>query len=151
MTEQRPIGYWLKVVDRLLEEQFASTLEEHGLTRRQWQLLNVLTEGEATAEKLDLAIAPFLAAATPATPGAPGGGAAESSMEHLAELVESEWVEAHGNTLRLTERGSGAIGRLSTVVAEQRTMVTSGVTEEEYRSTLSVLQRVASNMGYREP
>ena len=150
MTEQRPIGYWLTVVDRLLEEQFASTLEEHGVTRRQWQLLNVLAQGEATVEKLDLAIAPFLAAGTPASGGEPAG-AAESSMDHLAELIESDWVEASGTSLRLTERGSGAIERLSLVVASQRTAITSGVTEEEYLTTLSVLQRVASNMGYREP
>ena len=38
MENQRPIGFWLKLVDSLIDEQFASTLEEHGVTRRQWQL-----------------------------------------------------------------------------------------------------------------
>jgi len=34
MTDQRPIGFWLKLVDRLIDERFALTLEEHGVTRR---------------------------------------------------------------------------------------------------------------------
>ncbi len=56
----RPIGFWLKLVDRLIDEQFAATLEEHGVTRRQWQLLNVLSREPATVEQLDAAVAPFL-------------------------------------------------------------------------------------------
>ena len=28
MTDQRPIGFWLKLVDRLIDEQFAATLDE---------------------------------------------------------------------------------------------------------------------------
>ncbi|MCU1534906.1 MAG: transcriptional regulator, partial [Glaciihabitans sp.] len=37
MADQRPIGFWLKLVDRMIDEQFAATIEEHGVTRRQWQ------------------------------------------------------------------------------------------------------------------
>ncbi|MGV8969607.1 MAG: MarR family transcriptional regulator [Microbacteriaceae bacterium] len=149
MTEQRPIGYWLKVVDRLLEEQFAATLDEHGVTKRQWQLLNVLSTGPSTVHNLDLAIAPFLSA-RPAQDGV-SNGSVESSMEHLAELIESAWVEIDGESIRLTERGLGAFERLSSVVAEQRTVVTQGVTEAEYVSTIEVLQRIAINLGYAQP
>jgi hypothetical protein len=143
MAEHRPIGFWLKLVDRLIDEQFAATLEEHGVTRRQWQLLNVLAQGPATVAQLDAAVAPFLA---PATEGA----TAESSVEHLGELIESGWVDATPTSYELTPRGEAALERLGLVVAEQRTLSTRGVTEEEYLTTVSVLERVARNLGFAE-
>ena len=50
MADQRPIGYWLRLVDGLIDDQFAGTLDEHGVTRMQWQLLNVLARGQASVE-----------------------------------------------------------------------------------------------------
>jgi DNA-binding MarR family transcriptional regulator len=141
MTDTRPIGFWLKLVDRLIDEQFAETLEEHGVTRRQWQLLNVLAQGPATVSELDAAVAPFLAAATADTER-------ESSVEHLTELIESAWVDATPVGYELTERGSAALERLGVVVAEQRTVSTQGVDEEEYRATIDVLERIARNLGF---
>lgn len=141
MTDQRPIGYWLKLVDRLIDEQFASTLDEHGVTRRQWQLLSVLSRGASTIEQLDEAIAPFLSAD-------PVGAASESSAEHLSELIESGWVAATPVGYETTERGQGAYGRLAEVVGQNRTRIANGITEEEYRSTVDVLERMARNLGY---
>lgn len=137
MDTPRPIGYWLKLVDRLIDEQFASTLEEHGVTRRQWQLLNVLSREPATVEQLDAAVAPFLSADDD-----------ESSVEHLTELIESGWVDATPTGYDVTERGRGAFERLAEVVATQRTVMAAGVTEDEYTQTISVLERMARNLGH---
>ena len=144
MTDQRPIGFWLKLVDRLLDEQFASTLDEHGVTRRQWQLLNVLSRGPSTVEQLDEAIAPFLTLES-------DGSAAESSAEHLTELIESAWVDATPSGYEITERGNAAFSRLADVVAENRGLVTRGISESEYTSTIDVLGRIATNLGFTEP
>jgi len=144
MTDQRPIGFWLKLVDRLIDEQFASTLEEHGVTRRQWQLLNVLSRGAATVEQLDAAVAPFLANHADDT-------APESSVEHLGELIDSAWVDATPSGYELTERGEAAFRRLADVVAEQRTTIARGITDAEYLATVDVLSRVAHNLGWTEP
>jgi len=141
MTDQRPIGFWLKLVDRLIDEQFASTLEEHGVTRRQWQLLNVLSRGPATLADLDEAVAPFLAAAVDGAPP-------ESSAEHLTELIDSAWVDATPTGYELTERGRAAFARLADVVAEQRTVIAQGITDAEYLATVNVLTRVAKNLGW---
>ncbi|MBN9239376.1 MAG: transcriptional regulator [Micrococcales bacterium 70-64] len=137
MSTPRPIGFWLKLVDRLIDEQFASTLDEHGVTRRQWQLLNVLTHEPATEEALDAAVAPFLVEQ-------------ESSREHLAELLDSGWVTLDASTYAITERGRGALERLSAVVATQRTLTTEGLTQEQYDETLRVLEVMARNLGWRE-
>jgi hypothetical protein len=37
MQAQRPSGFWLKLVDSLITEQFAASLEAHGVTRLQWR------------------------------------------------------------------------------------------------------------------
>jgi len=143
MTDTRPLGYWLRLVDRLIDEQFATTLEEHGITRRQWQLMNVLAQGPASVAELDSAVAPFLAAATE-------GRERESSAEHLTELIDSAWVDATPTGYELTVRGQAALERLAVVVAEQRTVITAGVTDAEYQQTVAVLQRVAANLGFAE-
>jgi DNA-binding MarR family transcriptional regulator len=135
MDTPRPIGFWLKLVDRLIDEQFAATLEEHGITRRQWQLLNVLHAQPATIEQLDAAVAPFL-------------GADETSAEHLTELVESAWVESTAAGYALTDRGRAALDRLSEVVAAQRTAIAEGVSAEQYQATVAVLERMAANLGF---
>ena len=139
MDTPRPIGFWLKLVDRLIDEQFASTLEEHGVTRRQWQLLNVLVKEPATVEQLDAAVAPFLSAEQ-----------GESSVEHLAELVDSGWVVISSTRYDVTERGRSALDRLTTVVGTQRTLVTQGLTQEQYDETLRVLETMARNMGWSD-
>jgi DNA-binding MarR family transcriptional regulator len=139
MTDQRPIGFWLKLVDRMIDERFASTIEEHGVTRRQWQLLTVLSRNEASVEQLDAAVAPFLSSADN-----------ESSAEHLGELIESGWVDASGATYRITERGMTAYSRLAEVIAANREIATEGISSEDYDTMVSTLERVARNLGWSD-
>jgi hypothetical protein len=136
---ERPIGYWLRLVDNLIQDQFSRTLDEHGVTRIQWQLLNALASGPHTAVELDSATRPFLA-----------GGGTGSSAEHLTELIDSGWVEATGSIYQLTERGNGARERLSNVVAGQRTAMAAGLTEVEYTTTIRTLELVARNLGWTD-
>jgi DNA-binding MarR family transcriptional regulator len=144
MTDQRPIGFWLKLVDRMIDERFASTLEEHGVTRRQWQLLAVLSRGAASVEQLDAAVAPFLSAD------------GETSAEHLGELIESGWVAVAapvagpGATYEITERGQTAYTRLAEVVTANRELATEGVSPEEYDKLLGSLRRIAENLGWTD-
>jgi hypothetical protein len=138
MADQRPIGYWLRLVDNLVDEQFARTLDEHGVTRMQWQLLNVLARAQASVEMLDAAVAPYLVA----------GG--ETTLDHLTELIESAWVDATPTGYELTDRGHGALDRLTNVVSEQRTAMSAGVAEAEYVATIATLERMARNLGWTD-
>ncbi|MDQ0093827.1 MarR family winged helix-turn-helix transcriptional regulator [Paeniglutamicibacter psychrophenolicus] len=141
MTDSRPLGYWLKLVDSLISEQFANSLEEHGVTRRQWQLLNVLSLGPATGGELTAALAPFF-----------GEAQAEdeptSPSEHLAELVESGWIAEEGHTFTLTERGAVSLDRLTEIVDEMREESSSGISTEEYATTVDSLKKMAVNLGW---
>jgi len=145
----------------MIDEQFESTLDEHGVTRRQWQLLNVLSREGATARQLDDAVAPFLAASpvtgeadsmnvSPESDGTGPAGPAESSQDHLVELIESAWVVARGESFELTDRGSTAFAKLAEVVGAQRSLMAEGVSGEEYTQTVAVLERMARNLGWSD-
>lgn len=137
MAEQpRPLGFWLVLVDRLISEQFLTALDEHGVTRRQWQLLSVLDERSAALSELDEAVRPFLQAE------------GESSADHLTELLESGWVAAEGDRYSLTERGRGAFERLREIVEASRQRASEGVSRADYETTVEVLERMARNLGW---
>jgi DNA-binding MarR family transcriptional regulator len=139
MTDQRPIEYWLKLVDRMIDERFASTLEEHGVTRRQWQLLTVLSRGGASVDQLDAAVAPFLSSVDN-----------ESSTEHLAELIESGWVTPSETGFQITDRGLTAYTRLAEVVEANREIATEGISPEDYNIMVTSLEQVARNLGWSD-
>ena len=139
MADPRPIGFWLRLVDSLIQEQFAKTLDEHGVTRIHWQLLNVLAGAPHTVTELDSAIRPYLVA--------DGDG---SSIDHLTELMESGWVDATETGYELTERGQAARNRLSNVIAGQRTEMATGVSEDDCATTVRTLERVARNLGWSD-
>jgi DNA-binding MarR family transcriptional regulator len=140
MTDQRPMGFWLKLLDRLIDERFANSLEEHGVTRRQWQLLNVLSRGQATGPQLDAALAPFLSAVDE-----------ETVSEHLAELVDSGWVALSPSGYSLADPGRTALTALASTVEKTRAVTIEGVSEQQYAQTLETLERMARNLGWTDP
>lgn len=142
MDTQRPIGFWLKLVDLLITEEFARSLEEHGVTRLQWQLLNVLGSGPATAEDLSRMVAPLAAQQTvtdePTDP-----------RELLGELVESGWVSLTEERYELTERGTSSLETLGAVVEKVRLKAVNGIAAEEYQAAIHTLERMATNLGWQ--
>ncbi|NRD27852.1 MarR family transcriptional regulator [Frigoribacterium sp. VKM Ac-2836] len=139
----RPIGFWLTLVDGLIDRRFDEVLDEHGVTRRQWQLLALLDRGPATRAALDGAVAPFLDPST-----------GESSADHLAELVESGWVSlatdgVGGGRYTLTERGGLAHHKLVDVVEGIRDEAVQGAEPGAHATTVRFLRTVAVNLGWR--
>jgi DNA-binding MarR family transcriptional regulator len=116
--DNKPIGWWLKELDRLLESSFEQVLASDGLTRRQWQTLNAVT------------LAPFLA-------GDPGELSAA-----VDPLTARGWLQDE----RLTDAGQAALDGLKAKVQTQRARVTAGITGEEYAATIGVLRRMAGNL-----
>lgn len=137
MSAQRPIGYWVKTVDRLIDDQFAAAAGEAGLTRRQWQILNVLAEQPgATREQIAHALAPFLTGT-------------ESIDDHLAGLADLVTVRPDG--LELTPAGRARLDQVrASSVAQLRERVAAGLTREEYETTLRTLERIARNLGWSD-
>ncbi|MEF9873833.1 MAG: RsbRD N-terminal domain-containing protein [Glutamicibacter sp.] len=138
MNAKRPLGYWLKLVDSLIDEQFAATLEEHGVTRRQWQVLNLLEQQPATEAQLDAGLSPFFA-----SPDEP-----QSLREHLAELIESGWVTAINGEYSITDRGHTSLLKLSELVEKIRTQFGQDLDGSEYDAVVEALEEIARNLGW---
>lgn len=140
MTPPRPLGFWLKLVDELINRQFEETLGEQGVTRRQWQVLNLLATNSATGTELGEALAPFLLSDEP-----------DRLTEELGQLRARGWVRQQGEVLSLTEQGRTSFQHLAETVARSRGVVAEGITADEYEQTLRVLERMARNLGWTGP
>jgi Transcriptional regulators len=136
-SAQRPIGYWVKTVDRLIDDQFVAVAGEVGLTRRQWQILNVLTEhpGASRAE-VARALAPFL-------------NGVEDLDEHLAGMAGL--VTERPDGLELTPAGRSRLDEVyARSVGDLRARVSAGLTQEDYDTTIRTLERIARNLGWSD-
>jgi hypothetical protein len=128
MSDDKPIGWWVKHLDRTLEDALDRAVAVEGITRRQWQMLNLAAaEGELSL------MAPFFADLRDAD--APAAG-----------LVDRGWIRRSGQRLELTPDGALARDRLTPVVSGQRERVMAGIEPAEYAATVDVLRRMAENM-----
>lgn len=139
MTEQsassavRPLGFWVTLVGRLVEERHSAALEEHGVTRAQWHVLALLRRGPAPRDRVEQA-------------SAEGSG----RSDELAELVESAWI-TEGDEFQLTERGRVATDALAEVVESIGAELDRAVTPQEAEVASAVLRRIAAELGWSEP
>ena len=133
--DRRPIGYWLKHLDRLIDERFDATIGDQGLTRRHWQLLDLVAGGPAGQQELAAALAPFVS---------------DSPVEITAvidDLTVRGWFERNpGSDLSITAAGVAAHRAISERVAATRRRLARGISGEDYRATIDVLQRMSANL-----
>src|SRR5438128_1050761 len=59
MDRKRPIGWWVKQLDALLEQAVDSAVAGEGVTRRHWQVLHSLSAGAVPESELRSALADF--------------------------------------------------------------------------------------------
>ncbi|HZG89448.1 MAG TPA: MarR family transcriptional regulator [Pseudonocardia sp.] len=127
MSQDKPIGWWAQNLHRTLEDAWDRALAGEGVSRRQWQLLNVAARTGSVGE-----LAPFLT-----DPGA--------ARELVGGLVDRGWVRVDGDVLTLTPAGAAAHDTLTTVVQAQRARSMRGITTDEYATAVDVLRRMAEN------
>ena len=131
---EKPIGYWLKELDRLIDRHFEIQLGDAGLSRRQWQVLNLLVDGPRSVPELETELQPFLQPSP------------DELSESLAGLVSRGWADSQDNIVSLTATGQAQFELLKAKVAELRQASTAGISPEDYQTTLDVLSRMAANL-----
>ncbi|MEU0479549.1 MarR family transcriptional regulator [Streptosporangium sp. NPDC006013] len=138
--QRRPIGYWIKHLHGLVEGSLDGLLAGQGLTRRHWQVLNVIATDSPTLADLDIALAPFLDDRWP-------------SLRPVADdLRERGWLEGAAERPTLTTAGIRAHEELRRQVNADRARLTEGISAEEYLATIDVLTRMSANLtGPAEP
>ena len=130
----RPLGYWVKHLDTLLEDSLDRVLARSGIRRRHWQVLNVLREGPRTRAQVAEAMLAFWVAAS------------VTQTDVVDDLVRRGWAEIDGDLYTLTAEGEQAYSRVSLDVATLRAQVTEGFTAQEYAAVIDALARMAANL-----
>jgi len=136
---ERLIGYWLKRADTLLTEQIDKAQAANGVSRFEWQVLNILNEtGTASKERIFETMLAFV--------DAPGVD------EIVTRLVGRGWAEQSETSkqgtveFQLTEEGQRRHGVILDTQKEVRKRAMQGISEEEYATMIRILKRIVSNL-----
>ncbi len=133
-SERKPIGYWLKHLDQLIERSLDRELAQDGVSRRGWQIMNLLHAGPVAMPAIVDALRAFW------IPGA------VEPDDAVGELVRRGWAERDDDRYRLTADGEAARTALAERVHSLRGAMTDGLTAEEYAATVDTLRRMAENL-----
>ena len=136
---RRPVDFWLRLLDRLINEHFGKALDEHGITRRQWEVMNLLSRGPVSHDELVQALARVHREVQPAT-----------LADELSELEDSGWLRRRKQEYELTELGQTSYRRLEPVLRATDVEIGRGLSPEDYATVLEVLERMAINLGWQE-
>ena len=117
------------MIDKRLEASLG------GLSRRHWQVLNVLRQGRTSQAEIDARVRPFI-------------GSEGTTAQEVADLLQRGWLISGTATLELTELGTSELARCLELVSADRTTLMIGIAPEDYASTVSVLERMARNLGW---
>lgn len=134
IPSERPIGYWVKRLDQLLESSLDRVLARSGVRRRHWQVLNVLREGRKSRAQVAEALLVFWVAAS------------VTQTDVVDDLVRRGWASTDGESYELTADGEEAYGRISLDVATLRGIVTDGFAAEQYEAVVNALARMCDNL-----
>jgi hypothetical protein len=129
-TPERPLGYWLRVVDSRISGRFADAFAAEGIGRREWVLLNVLS-GDVDAP----GFAELLA----------------RRGKKLRSLRDRGWVSETDGTWTLTDEGRAAKARLTeTVTSSIREEISGAVSAQDFATTMASLEAIARRLGWDE-
>ncbi|MFZ1115255.1 MAG: MarR family transcriptional regulator [Propionibacteriaceae bacterium] len=131
---ERPIGYWLKTLDRLIDGQFESRLGDADLSRRQWQILNLLHDGARSMPELQDELEPFLQ------------DAPDELDDAVTGLLSRGWADSQNAVISLSKTGEAQFGLVTANIAELRQDLAAGISPEQYRATVDVLVRMVANL-----
>ncbi|WP_409489581.1 MarR family transcriptional regulator [Amycolatopsis sp. cmx-11-12] len=118
----KPIGFWFAHLHQALESSLDRILAVEALTRRHWQVLNTIDGGD----RVDEALSPF-----------------GEHQETVTDLRARGWIDDRDG---LTPTGREAHARIKTEVGKFRARVTEGIGDDDYRTTVGVLERMAANL-----
>ncbi|WP_018657440.1 hypothetical protein [Actinomadura flavalba] len=131
---QQPFGYWLKTIDSRLEAAFAQALSDEGIDRRDWQMLNILSEAPTPPDAMDEALRPFLGPSEP------------TLRPRLETFATRGWTTETPEGVTLTDTGRTVHTRITTTVHTLRTTVTKGLSPTDYTTLTTLLERIATNL-----
>lgn len=129
----KPIGFWLNRADRAITAYFDERLAAFGLTRLAWQALNVIrAEPEITETRVHTELE--------------ANADLETRLAALDLVLTTGWAVRAGAGLTLTAFGSARHDEVAAAVAGFREDSMTGITADEYRTAVTVLERMTLNL-----
>jgi DNA-binding MarR family transcriptional regulator len=130
----KPIGYWLNRTDRALTSYMDGMLAEFGLTRISWQVLNIMEEA---AETTDTHVRSLLAS--------------NADVPTLSAAVDTAVADGWATRpapgrLALLPEGRARLAEVAERVHRFRELSMTGISLDEYRTAISVLERMTRNL-----
>jgi DNA-binding MarR family transcriptional regulator len=135
MADRKPIGHWLKTLDRLLEETLDRALESEAVTRRDWQVLNALDAAPAGRDAVVDQLRPFWGVES---------GDPDAVLEGL--MTRGWALRDAADRYSLSPEGEAARAGLLERVNAVRAAIADGITPEQYNTTVDTLSRMAQNL-----
>ncbi|NUW31720.1 MarR family transcriptional regulator [Nonomuraea sp. SMC257] len=136
----KPIGYWLNRADQALTLHMNGMLAEFGLTRLAWQVLNVVQDGSHVPEARDVTDAEVVSVLA-------ANGDAPALAAAIDAVLAGGWAARPApGRLALTAEGAGRLARVAERVGAFRELSMSGISLDEYRTAVSVLERMTANL-----
>ncbi|MBN6051831.1 winged helix-turn-helix transcriptional regulator, partial [Nonomuraea sp. RK-328] len=143
----KPIGYWLNRADRALTRHMNGMPAEFGLSRLAWQVLNVVQDGSHVAEAPGaVQDAPDVTDAEVLSVLAANADAPTLSAASDAVLAGGWAARPAPGRLALTAEGAERLARVAERVGAFRELSTTGISPDEYRTAVSVLERMTANL-----
>lgn len=130
----KPIGYWLNRTDKALTRHMNNMLEEVGLTRVTWQVLNVIHD---TPRVADTEILSTLSA--------------NADIPTLTAAIDTVIVDGWAthpapDRLSLTPEGRQRLAGVAERVDAFREFSTAGISRDDYCTAVRVLERMTRNL-----
>ncbi|MEU6115167.1 MarR family transcriptional regulator [Streptomyces sp. NPDC047117] len=136
---RQPIGYWSGAASRAVVTRIRGALAELGTTQPQWWVLHQVAsaaDGRSRAEVTEL-LKNYL-------------DNADVLAEETDTVIARGWVTQDARaTLRITPEGSAFHAEAAALQEELAAERHEGITDEEYLTTIKVLQRFIHNTGGR--
>jgi DNA-binding MarR family transcriptional regulator len=128
----RPVGWWLKEADALLDAAFDAALEGCDVDRRGWQVLASLAREPMSRGDVLAALASF----------------DPPDVVHgvLEDLSARGWIEEDRGRLRLTAHGSEQQRVLAPRVDAVRQKVSASLPQDDYLQLVSLLARLVNGL-----
>ncbi|MCU0443769.1 MAG: MarR family winged helix-turn-helix transcriptional regulator [Microscillaceae bacterium] len=127
-----PISYWIKQADNLLTDKINAIQAEFGLNRTAWQILNSIQENEnLTKHTLIELMRPFVDA--------------DKIKEALSDFISNDLIILTDDVV-LTEKGKELFKQCLEKQKEFRIITMSGISSEDYQTTLQTLQKIVDNI-----
>ncbi|WP_067715758.1 MarR family winged helix-turn-helix transcriptional regulator [Nocardia yamanashiensis] len=140
IREQRPLVYWLKQIDRSIQEALARHLAAEDLDARTWQVFNTISYGAITLGELDYTMSAFRSDFEP------------TMRPFVDRLIDRGWVDLTSvEVVTLTPAGRRAHERVSAVAGELRARMLDCVSPAEQAVLMELLQRIASHVEELRP